>query len=288
MSYHVFDKLLKVYGETFINTLLSELGFDEFIEETYPIELIDKCKYYKADFVGLSNNNKIINIEFQSTRVNNQDVIRFMKYAIILKEKYDKETITLIISTIEKKNREIHFKLHEGSDNILYLYVLVSLDADEIFRQIEEKVENNERLSQKDIADLSILPLFKSEYSVGEVLLKTVILTNKLKVDSESISYLKFNQDKLTEKFVKDKKLKRKIMEEIGMSMSYFEKRCYEIEEEFVNKGIEQGIEQGKEEGRKETMVEYAKSMLDKNFTKDQIMDIIGISEEELSSLLKS
>ena len=30
------------------------------------------------------------------------------------------------------------------------------------------------------------------------------------------------------------------------------------------------------------------KSMLDKNFTKDQIMDIIGISEEELSSLLKS
>lgn len=181
MSYHVFDKILKLYGETFINILLDELEFDEVIEETYPIEFIDKCKNYKVDFVGLSNKDRVINIEFQSTHVNNQDVIRFMKYAIILKEKYDKETITL---------------------------------------------------------------------------------------------------DKLTEKFVKDKKLKRKIMEEIGISMSYFEKRCYEIEEEFVNKGIEQG--------RKETMVEYAKSMLNKNFTKDEIMDIIGISEEELSSLLKS
>mgnify|MGYP003299935542 CR=1 FL=1 len=188
------------------------------------------------DFVGLSNNDRVINIEFQSTYVSNHDVIRFMKYAIILKEKYNKETITLIISTFEKKNREINFKLHKNSDNTLYLYVLVSLDADEIFKQIEEKVKNNQELSQKDIADLSIIPLFKSKYSVGEVLLKTATLTNKLKVSSENITYLKFNQDKLTEKFVKDKELKNKIMEEIGMSMSYFEKRCYEIEEEFVNK----------------------------------------------------
>ena len=44
MSFHVFDKILKLYSETFINILLDELEFDEVIEETYPIELIDKCK----------------------------------------------------------------------------------------------------------------------------------------------------------------------------------------------------------------------------------------------------
>ena len=288
MSYHVFDKILKLYSETFINILLDELEFDEVIEETYPIELIDKCKNYKVDFVGLSNNDRVINIEFQSTYVSNHDVIRFMKYAIILKEKYNKETITLIISTFEKKNREINFKLHKNSDNTLYLYVLVSLDADEIFKQIEEKVKNNQELSQKDIVDLSIIPLFKSKYSVGEVLLKTATLTNKLKVSSENITYLKFNQDKLTEKFVKDKELKNKIMEEIGMSMSLFERKCYEIEEEFINKGIEQGIERGIGQGKRDFMLKTAKNMLDKNFTKEEIMDITGINEEELSSLLKS
>lgn len=105
ITHPTFDILLKKYGEKFINILLEEINCKERIKSSLPTELVGDCHNLRADFVGLTESGKILNIEFQSTKITSKDKARFTKYDVLLIEKYQKEVITIIISTYERKSR---------------------------------------------------------------------------------------------------------------------------------------------------------------------------------------
>ena len=54
---------------------------------------------------------------------------------------------------------------------------------------------------------------------------------------------------------------------------------------EEYNKGVEEGIEQGIEKGKHDTCLNLAGNMLKSNYSIDSIMEITGLSEDEIKSL---
>ena len=55
--------------------------------------------------------------------------------------------------------------------------------------------------------------------------------------------------------------------------------------EEGIEQGIEKGIEQGIEKGKHDTCLNLAGNMLKSNYSIDSIMEITGLSEDEIKSL---
>ena len=55
--------------------------------------------------------------------------------------------------------------------------------------------------------------------------------------------------------------------------------------EEGIEKGIEKGIEQGIEQGKHDTCLNLAQNMLKSNYSINSIMEITGLSKEEIESL---
>ena len=55
-----------------------------------------------------------------------------------------------------------------------------------------------------------------------------------------------------------------------------------------IEKGIKEGVEQGKIEGAKEEKIQIAKNMLQRGFSKQEIMDITGLTRKEIEELISN
>lgn len=53
-----------------------------------------------------------------------------------------------------------------------------------------------------------------------------------------------------------------------------------------INKGREQGLEQGIEQGRKQEQIELVKKLLKRHETVEEIMDLLGLSREEIERIM--
>ena len=63
------------------------------------------------------------------------------------------------------------------------------------------------------------------------------------------------------------------------------EEELEEIREESRKKGLEEGRIEGKKEGQKETTIKIAKSILSKNMSDEDIMEITNLTLDELNEL---
>ncbi|MDM5248816.1 PD-(D/E)XK nuclease family transposase [Lysinibacillus sp. G4S2] len=54
---------------------------------------------------------------------------------------------------------------------------------------------------------------------------------------------------------------------------------------EGIKEGLEQGIEQGIEQGRKQEQIEIVKKLLKRHQTVEEIMDLLGLSREEIEKI---
>ena len=61
--------------------------------------------------------------------------------------------------------------------------------------------------------------------------------------------------------------------------------QLYRATQEGINIGISQGIKQGINQGLQKRNIEIAKSMLNKNMNIEDIIDITGLSKEEIKKL---
>ncbi len=279
MTHNKMDKLMKIYSENFINILLKQLGYNELIKLTCPNELIIKSNKYEADFVGYTNKNEILNIEFQSTKITEKDKSRFTKYAILLKDKYNKNIKTIIISTANKAKRKVTYRINEKSQHIINLEVLTTINGDKLYNNIQNKHKNNEKLREEDIANLSLIPLMKTKEPIDKVILKICKLTNDLKIKQEDLDYLKQSQKMLTERYVKEEEIKKSIQKEIKMVTDLFEWKDKETEEKLRK--------EGKIEGKIEEKYNIAVEMLKENMKIEKIMKFTKLTEKEILNLEK-
>ena len=82
--------------------------------------------------------------------------------------------------------------------------------------------------------------------------------------------------------------LHQKEVEDMMMTVIPPEQALEYIKLEEYNKGIEQGIAQGIEQGKLDTSLNVAGNMLKNNYSIDSIIEITGLSGEQIERLLSS
>ncbi|MDO5849827.1 MAG: hypothetical protein Q4P14_01305 [Methanobacteriaceae archaeon] len=281
MIHNPLDKAMKIHCEVFVNYMLQILGYDEIIKFICPNELIIKNNEYEADFVGYSNKNEIINIEFQSTKPTREDTSRFTKYALILNDKYKRDVRTIVISTKDPEKKEIEHRIGPKSKHTITIETLKKINGDDILKKIEEKT--NKKLSKKDISKLSLVPLMKTKDPTEQIILKVCKLTNKLKINPQDLEYLKCIQVQLSEKYVKDEQIRTLIKEEIKMKCKLFET----VDQETKEKLLQQGRKEGEKEGRIKNSQKIALNLLKLNINIKDIMQATELTKEQIQTLQK-
>ena len=198
---------------------------------------------------------------------------------------------TIIISTANKAKRKVTYRINEESQHIINLEVLTTINGDQLYNNIKNKHENNEKLTEEDIANLSLIPLMKTKEPIDKVILKICKLTNDLKIKQEDLDYLKQSQKMLTERYVKKDEMKKAIQKEIKMVTDLFKWVDKETKAELIKEGKIEGIKEGKIEGIKEGIkkgeLNVVSKMLKENVKIEDIMKFTDLSKKEILNLKK-
>ena len=294
ITHNLYDKFLKEYVSDYADCFLIQLNYDFRVKDVLPTEFINEYKENRMDYVILTNKNIIIDFEFHSSPLKDDDVRRYTKYAYIIGENYKLDVLTFVISTYDTRNYIKIFKIHEDASHPIYIHSLKTIDGDKIFRKLIEKNANKEKLNKKDISELALLPFYGSKYPIEEVLYNVVVLTNNLnfdmnnKEDKKNFLFLRSSQDQFLNHFVKDEIWKDKLRKVFYMSPGPLEEKVMEIYNREIEKAELRGVEKTelkyKEEWDK-SMLEIAKTMINKNFSKKDIIECTKITEEQFLSL---
>ena len=220
----------------------------------------------------------ILHIEFLNTYEGEKSLVRFHEYdeQIIKQITGAKYIKTIVVYTCDVKDPISSIDY----GNIFYHVTNVSLldfDGDKIISDIKDKLDNGEKLKNKDLISLTFASLMGGEKSKYEKIYNTIELLPKLdETYRMEISDIVLG---FSEKFLNDDE-KRNIKE-----LSKMKGIAYEFRQEGKEEGILEGILKGREEGREEGILEVAKKMLDSNLSVNHVIECTGLSKEDIEKL---
>ena len=181
------DKSFKILIDFAMHDFLKGIGIDEEIIVPLPTELMaTNCMNRRLDYCGLSRNYEIINVEFQSTVLSEEDEIRIFDYASSLFVKFKLPVKTFIISTVEDKSRKIE-KWHHNDVFTIYIISLKDRDGLKALNSIKSKIRNKETFNGEDIVSLISIVFMKSDFNEKELLFEVGDLTNKARFESDFV-----------------------------------------------------------------------------------------------------
>jgi predicted transposase/invertase (TIGR01784 family) len=227
----------------------------------------------RMDFVGEADGDgKTISliIECQTNRPTDDDIERFFQYVSSIRI-FKHNPVELYILCIKKpaySKRE--FVLNDDCVYTMHVISLKDFRAKDIFKNIENKLKNNEKITDEDIAALQLIVYTDFTESKLEILNKARKLfedvCERLEFDineKKAIIYL-FNVLSIN---MLDNREYGKYMEENSMILD-------PIERYMRDEAIKQGIVKGK--------LDTAKNMLDEGMSVDLIVRVTGLSEEDI------
>ena len=166
------DKSFKILIDFTMHDFLKGIGIEDEIIVPLPTELMTtNCMNRRLDYCGLSRNYEIINVEFQSTVLSEEDEIRIFDYASSLFVKFKLPVKTFIISTVEDKSRKIE-KWHHNDVFTIYIISLKDRDGLKALNSIKSKIRNKETFNGEDIVSLISIVFMKSDFNENELLFK--------------------------------------------------------------------------------------------------------------------
>ena len=227
----------------------------------------------RMDFVGEADGDgKTISliIECQTNLPTDDDIERFFQYVSSIRI-FKHNPVELYILCIKKpaySKRE--FVLNDDCVYTMHVISLKDFRAKDIFKSIENKLKNNEKITDEDIAALQLIVYTDFTESKLEILNKARKLfedvCERLEFDineKKAIIYL-FNVLSIN---MLDNREYGKYVEENSMILD-------PIERYMRDEAIKQGIVKGK--------LDTAKNMLDEGMSVDLIVRVTGLSEEEI------
>ena len=156
----------------------------------------------------------------------------------------------------------------------MHIISLKDFEAEEIFNTIENKLKNNEVITDKDIASLQLI--IYTEYDES----KLKILNKARKLIEEISESLVFDINEKLAIIYLFNVLSANMLDEQEYNQ-YAEVNTMLInpmERYMKKKGIEEGIEEGIQMNKQE----IAKNMLDDGFSIEKIVQITGLSKEDI------
>ncbi len=168
------------------------------------------------------------------------------------------------------------------NDDCIYTMHVKSLKdfkAKEILKKVEDKIRNNETITDETIACLQLIAYTDYSEKTLEILKKTASLIERLNIDANEKEAILYILDVLSGNML-DENDKSKFMEVRKMMIN-------PRDEYLVNIGIEKGMEKGKEigieKGIKKEKFEIAKKLLTK-MTIEEIEEITGLTPEQIQN----
>lgn len=263
----------------FSQELLGFFGLDVVLGDEAPTELtrlVSKSRL--MDYVWKDGDGNYVHFEFESGFLRDSDLRRFSEYVVLLSNKTKKEVNTFIVSSREIENKD--YFVYHGS-KMCYkptVFSFKNYNGEQKFNNIKYKITNNVKLEKKDLLELSLIPLMKSENTTEAQVIKTVEIATKIKTNTqEEINKLMDRLHILIDKFVKNEKYKLKLMEDITMASTALKAYGEKIKKEYITIGEEKGIKKNK--------IETAKELLSRGYPIEEIISITKLNKEQIKTL---
>lgn len=210
-------------------------------------------------------------VEFQSSVVTEDDVDRFMKYAVLTYLREGKNVHIYVISTVEEQDRVIRRKWNLFNEFTIYIKSLKSIDGNKTLNRIKQKIKNNE-VNNEDIADLETIIFMKSDKSVVELLWEIATLVNCIEnMDGNELYDLKMFLEMYVRKFVDDEYEAQKLMELI------------EMKKDLYHRTVDTIMSRGESKGE----ARIINNLLKNGFTLDEICAMVNLEKNYVLNLLK-
>ena len=231
----------------------------------------------RMDFVGEAEKDgktASLILECQTKLPTDDDIKRFFQYISSIRIFKDNDVELYILCVEEAPYTKKDFVIKEGCVYTMHVISLKDFKAGEIFKNIEYKLKNNEKITDADIASLQLIVYTDFEEPKLEILNRARNLFERI---SES---LVFNiNEKMAVIYLFDV-LSANMLDENEYEL-YVEENVMILNpvERYMNKkGKEEGIEQGKKEGK----LEVAGNLLDDGFVIEDVVRITGLSKEDI------
>lgn len=270
-QYHdyIFKKTIQKYA----NGVLKFLGIPYWIDNMILSEIAD-CgpSLHRLDFAGEAlKNNEIICIilECQSRLPTDRDVKRFFQYVTSLNNLKDKKVELYILCTEYTPYKTKEHVLKDDCKYTMNVISLKHLNGKEILNNIENKIENNEKIAEEDIAALQLIVYTDYEGTPLEIIKRASKIVEKFNIDENEKEAMIYVLDVLSSNMLNEKD-KSELMEETQMLNPRYEYLRNE------------GKKEGKQEGKLEGKLEIAKNLLKENTPLEKIIKITGLTEQEI------
>ena len=199
---------------------------------SYPTEVITRdMRNLRMDSL-YKTNTRLNNIESQSTQVGMKEMRRFADYRIFAEYIYNLPVETIVLMTVDPKNSLKEYKISE-TDIIRPIYIY--FPKEEVikrFKNVTDKIENNETLTEEETLDIAFLPLFAAKENSQEITEKMCRLIKKHDhIDYELKREISFILQIMVFKYFEDSEKREELLEVINMKQydSDLEMIAYEI-----------------------------------------------------------
>ena len=156
------------------------------------------------------------------------------------------------------------------------IFSMMDMNGDAIINNIENKMKNNEKITNEELIDLSLVPVMGSENTQVEQIEKSVNLILSINLEDykvknlvKSIAYL------LADKFLEDGEHKTILCDALGGKMN----AVYDYGERRKQEGIIEGMKEGSEK--------MALYMIKKGESDEEIQKETELSLDEIKTLRK-
>lgn len=265
--FQLMDKIMKQITNKRVNALFKRLGIPFIIKWGYPMEMVFGDILRRLDFVGETIDGDLINLEFQTTKVDDSDVERFGEYAMLLKLVYKKMVHSVVLLTPDILTEdEFMFDFNQKYNYGIVAVSLKDFNGEEIRNELIEKINNGIEFSEDDVMDFVLTPLMTIDTSIVEFIRENIYLVNKIKASEDDIQFIESMILLMINKYVQDDELNRIMKGELYMNFSIVD---YIIDDIAENKSLQ-----------------IADKMLKEGCSKEFILKMTSITEEQFSTLL--
>ena len=266
---YIFKKTVQKYA----NGVLKFLNIPYRIHNIILSEIASKGpKLYRLDFAGeaMKNNEEIcIILECQSRLPTDEDVKRFFQYVSSLRILKNRKIELYILCTEDAPYNTREYVLNDECTYTMHVISLKDINAMNILNNIENKIRNNNEITDEDIASLQLIAYTNFNEPLMEILVKASRLIERLAIDENEKEAIFYILDVVSTNMLNEKDM-NKLMEETKMLNPRYEYQR--------NEGKQEGKQEGKEEGK----LEIAKNMLNNNYSIEEIIKLTGLTKKQI------
>ena len=276
MKFHE-DTIFKIEGQKYGQELIEIMNIKGKIVEVHQTEygIVDP-KMYKPDLV-FELEEKIIILEFQSSYVDVNDKRRFRFYSAIIdqvKIKSKKPIEVHVLSTVELEKTK-WYNINPDSRFPIYIHSLKSIDKDKLINKMTTKIKHDEHFTEKELLMISLFCFMKSEKDIETSILDSAeLITNISGLKNDIAQFAKGIVLMLCDKFVKDKKLRKRITNIVGGNMKNVEEYAQDYAQDYAEDKLNKYTEK------------IIINLKNKGFTINEIIETLNVSKDFVEKTL--